>query len=503
MTAATVAKEPKPLTLADILDQIKVRNLKAAQNVHLKVVPEPHQISGFSAAIRSDNLRYGLYDDPGLGKSLVSYLFLAYYLLQGNRALVLMPPILLTQYVEEFQRMLEFRDSKPTMHILNESPAARKELYAHWNSNLRRNWPRVLLMSYQLFLKIRGELALDLYDVLIADESHALKEPTSGIHQAVAEFLGPSWLRDGKAFLSMTGTVMPTDIGCAYGMIKLVSPNCYHDKRAFEREHAVKVLDSYGKAKIVAWKNYPELTRKLYRNGRRKTIDEVLPMNRPTIIETAIDLHPKHLELYRKLLTERMLEFEDGSVLDATQVQALRMHARKIIANPDEYSDSPIKNHVHLAVDQLLDSIGTRENKVIIFAWFQMTIEALAARYKDLNPAVIYGGSNTEKNKRKFLEDPSCRVALINPDSGGMGLNFQGVCCTEIFAEALTTPKSFEQGIARVARKGQTRPVRVYPLRVRGTVSTHMMNVMLKRVEARRDVLLDKKTVFDMLLGRE
>jgi SNF2 family DNA or RNA helicase len=497
-------------TFAALLREIGVQGtVPGADQVRLLKTPKPHQAAALKAALSYKNLRYGLYDDPGTGKSFISYLFALFYMLQGNKVLALMPPILIRQYATKIHEMLDLGGLPLSLHALEEELQDRRALFEGWN---RDGWPDLLAMSYQKFLRIYKELPRDDYPVLVADEAHVMKSADSLSHQKVEEFLGAE---GEKAFLAMTGTAMPTDLECAYGLIRLVTPEAYHSKRSFDMRHLIKVMGprimvrgkqsgrliSRQTTKVVGFRNRELLSQNLYRQGRRITIDQVLPLERPTVIEIDVDLAQAHRRLYRKLVQERMLEVGE-SVVDAVQFQALRMHCLKMIANPELYTDKPIRNAVYEALDQIFETVNVRENKILVFAWFQVTIERLAERYRDLNPALIYGGSDSEENKWKFIRDPDCRVCFANPDSGGVGVdNLQDVCSTVVFCEAVSTPKSFEQGIARVHRQGQTRPVRGYVFRVHGTVGSNLLDVMLRRVADRQQVLLDKQTVLDTLLG--
>ena len=73
-------------------------------------------------------------------------------------------------------------------------------------------------------------------------------------------------------------------------------------------------------------------------------------------------------------------------------------------------------------------------------------------------------GEVTEKGKQaaiqRFIEDPSCRCIILQPQSAGFGVDgLQHVCSDMLFLEAPTVAPTFYQAAARLDRDGQKSPV--------------------------------------------
>lgn len=458
--------------------------------------PFKHQVTGLNGALA--NLRYGLFDEPGCGKTLPAQALGIYYVHFGNKVLVLMPPVLLRQFRTSFFHTFQGIDAHVSIHILDEPPKKREDLYKKWDNT---GWPQFMLMTYQMFLKEDEAMQKAGYNVLICDEAHALKNPSSKSHKKVARFIGSE--KDAKAaLLLMTGTPAPNTLTDLYGIIRLLNPSKYSSMKSFERTHCIYVQEGDW-LKLVGYRNKDMLSINLYSRARRVRKDDVFSREKPVIQEIPVELHEPHRKLYEQLVRDRILEL-DGGLVTALNAQSLRMKLLRMAANPEYFTGKTVKNSVMEEVDQLLDTLGAEhKEKVILFAHFQSTVEALADRYKHLNPAVIYGGTkDREAEREKFLEDETCRLAIMQPKSGGVGLNFQHVCRYVIFVEPTSVPGDFKQASERVDRPGQKHVVGIYVLRVLGTSSPRLIDNMLQKERDSKSVMLDKQSMMDDLLDR-
>ena len=101
------------------------------------------------------------------------------------------------------------------------------------------------------------------------------------------------------------------------------------------------------------------------------------------------------------------------------------------------------------------------------------------------NPVDYYGKTSAKKkeeNRRRFIEDPNCRVIILNIVSGGTGLDgLQKVCSRVIFFESDWTPAGNDQAIARVERMGQTSPVLVDMLMALGGIEEYIFRKVIAK----------------------
>ncbi|WP_019865187.1 SNF2-related protein [Methylovulum miyakonense] len=517
--------------------------------------PRRYQVTGLNH-LATNLPRAANYDDCGTGKTLQLQAYMLWLVGAGNKGVAIMPPALVVQFFNSFARDFPGVQDFVRFGMVNGERHTRQKQISAFNA---AGWPDVVVMSYETFLgneydrqdvsrfkkaykdaglKIKpsdwrrfqqdqavagnpyqyfqgGEVtALNLkgaalkglgYSFLVCDEAHKLKNPASKIHQAVCDYVQPD-LGDGSNGLTLaTGSPIETNVEDAYGLIKLIDPTRYGSVRAFESMHCV-LLPNTQFRKVIGYQNLDHLYRVLYSKGRRVTKQQAFP-DMPTrlVTEVAVTLSPPHRALYKKLVSERVLELGDG-LIDATQQQSLYNFSQRILICPNQFTDKPIKDNTMLtAIDDLLDSIG--EQKIIVFAWYQESVAAIAGHLKHRNPVIINGtvtNNQREAAKIAFIKDPKCKALVANPKSGGVGLDgFQHVCSYAIFADICPHPGAFDQAVSRLDRSGQTETTNIYLLVPTGTVAVKLRNDLCRKESNANEVVQDKKALISELLGEQ
>jgi len=312
------------------------------------------------------------------------------------------------------------------------------------------------------------------------------------------------------ALLLATGTPAFCTLLDTYSLIKLSSPGMYSSLRAFKKAHCVykEYIDpdtDTARTVLVKFKNKARLYRGLYERGRRMRKDQVFTHKGITIAEVPIQLSPAHKALYKKLVKERFLDLGD-KVIEATNQQSLRQKCLQIATVPDMFvpaGTKPPHNTVFEWLEETLQNWGAGNGtKVIVFMHFHNSVDFAKNRLVKYNPAVITGASgNKEKEKQKFMNDPSCTVLIANAQSAGVALNLQGVCRYAIFLEPTGVPGLFTQASERIFRMGQEHHVTILIARLLGTISPRLIRSMRNRAQDVVDVVGDKKTLLNELLG--
>jgi SNF2 family DNA or RNA helicase len=336
-----------------------------------------------------------------------------------------------------------------------------------------------------------------------------LANPETKTNQQIAQFMGDYGDKNG---IVLNGTPAQNDLRDLYGFIEFVSPGTYRSKLHFNMKHVVfkpitVKVEKRGELTtreidiVDKFINTDELYANLFKNARRVEKSQVLELKEKNIIPVHIDLSDSHLNRYKKFVAELLLEFPDGSILKGTTSASLKNNAFQAVVHCDILGLNEV-SEVFNAAETLIDNILATGRKALIFCHHRKTVEALAEYFKKLNPAVIYGGSDTEKNKDKFLKDPECRLAVANYQSGGVGLNLQSVCSDIVCVEPTTVPGQFDQATDRVHRSGQKEIVNVYVLVPNGTAFVKSVKDLTRKklVVAR---VVSKATIIDELLGQD
>lgn len=508
-------------------------------NTPLPRNPYPTQIDGVRQFLKQDTSQYGLWDDPGTGKTLVALALMALYVPWGNRFIVLMPPILLEQLHKTMQSWGADFYAESHVHILNQGPAKRALLFKEWDSH---KWPDVLCMSYEMYRDMTGpklqkrdpetgkrpkplppelsnkQLRAQEYNFIIPDEAHVLGNAGSKIHNRVYEFVHETSPGEDIGFLAMSGTPLRGKVEDVYGLIRILMPKAYGAYANFVRAHCIQVITKYGK-RTVGYDNLPYLSKKLYEKGRRVEARDVLKhMKEPLAIEWPVVMTPEHKKLYDRILKEQMV-IVDGQLIDLTSEQRLKMAMMRVVTCPHLFTDSgkAPKNVIHDILHEYVAMTGAayQENdKAIIFCWFQETCEMVAEFYRkyvggdgkivNLNPLIL-NGQTTDKERKEFLHryhnDKTNRVVVINFLSGGAGLDLQSNGHEMLCLEPTGLPHHYRQAIARVARGEQKNQCIMRIVTVKGTVYPVQYRNFLKREDDIQEVAQDAHQMFNFLKG--
>lgn len=470
-------------------------------------VPRDYQITGLNQAMRDH--WFGLWDDPGTGKTVVSQAWGIYWITEGYRVLVLTLSTLIGQYMDDLLETFPGIDKYVTIDRFNHSPEKRRKLEAQWEEN---GWPQVLVMTYEGFSNLFAQKCPDGkpdwfyergYRVMCADEVHKrLCNVDTTLYRRLR-----AWRDNGSpnplpppnnetVFMPMSGTPIPRTLTDSYAMIELVNPGKYVGFKHFEREHCqykqiklkTPILAKGGKKisqvrTLIGYRNHDKVHQLLYEKGRRVVKDQVLDLKKPNIRRVKVVLSDEHYRLYAKLIRERFLEMGEELILAMNQ-QQLRQHALQLVSCPELYlpenEREGFRNAVMEAVLAWLEEADLEQQKVILFFNRRASIQQYGKALEQYNPAYLYGDiTNKERERLKILNDDSCRILLANPRSASAGLNLQKQSHNVLYVEPTGVWGDFKQGLERVLRSGQEHVVDVGIIQALRTISPKAIKNML------------------------
>jgi hypothetical protein len=209
--------------------------------------------------------------------------------------------------------------------------------------------------------------------------------------------------------------------------------------------------------------------------------------------ETEVQDLPKRVHLTEKLpmdfeQREHYLRAVDGVIAAQNkkhEAGAPWLRMRQICSGylnwKDEHGDHLIyfKSNPKLdALERLIDEMG--DTKCVVAYDYTHTGAMIVERVKQMGLGYewFYGGTKDKTaSKRRFLEDPKCKVFVMNSSAGGTGNNgLQEVARYMFLYESPSSPTERKQVIKRIHRAGQERRCFIYDLIYTGTVETGILN---------------------------
>lgn len=428
----------------------------AKLNVQIEDGAFAHQITG--AAFLAERKGALLADTMGLGKTRSA--IMAADNVGAENILVLCPASVQTNWIREFNRWSN----------------ADRPFYVANGRDATINRHGIIIVGYQLAIekRIRQQILANKWDVLISDEAHYLKEPTSSRTQAM---YGP--ICDGNQGFSsvsehvwlLSGTPTPNHPGELWVHLRNLfmsgieiggKPRGYSE---FLNHYTVLKSGKYSD-KIVAGKNFDELREKIAPFYLRRMRGDV-------------DLPP---------ITVGEVVLESGDLL--ADIRALEAGPagdliRSILSedNPfDEFMEfvelSTLRRFVGLAkVKPVLELVRSEmpghSEKMVIFAYHRDVIKALELELrKDFGVVTITGDTPVSWRQHTvdlFQEDPNVRLFIGQINAAGEGINlFAGNHV--LLVEQSWVPGHNAQAIKRVHRTGQTSPVTARFVSLAGTL---------------------------------
>lgn len=428
-------------------------------------VPLFYQRDEVNRAVFESLDKFGYYWDMGAGKTFGTTLHNCIWRKEMGEGVViqLCPPILLRQW----SKWLTSCGIKNVIYA--GTPAQRRKI------QLDRSL-RYILMSVAI-LKIDFKYLMDKFAnwklSVTIDEATSIKNHES------ANFIHVYQMQQNlkAAMVPATGTPLSTPRD-AYAYIKLIAPGTYRSYRSFENVH-IASTDQFGRP--TEWKNLHILKDALALNASFISTPEVVPdMPRARIDGIEYELSRHHSNLYKQLVDMQLLAYESGEIIDATTPQRLYHAVQQIVVNYAHFAqDNSVKPEVFSYLDEYLEELGPK-TKTIIFANYQMSVRAIMEylTLKGLRAVQINGAVSAAKiaeNKDAFIEDPDLQVLVMNPQSGGVGVDgLQKVCNHMVFFEIPTIPKDFWQAVKRLERPGQKFVTDVRIMTALGTVQMHL-----------------------------
>lgn len=411
----------------------------------------PYQKAGIQFALEKNNVLIA--DEMGLGKTIQSI-----GVINAddsiNNVLIICPASLKLNWKTELKKWL-IRDL--TIDIAN-----------------TKKFPltNIVIINYDILFKMRKDIDKRTWDLLIADESHFVKNNKAKRTKAL---IGNSREKikkiEAKKNIFLTGTPIlnrPIEI---FNSLKFLDQKNWNNAWNYYQRYCGAQHNGFG-WDFSGATNLEELQRKLrqtvmIRRLKKDVLKDLPAKRRQSIeIENSIALN-RIIKQQKQYLEEQGFEnlkqfadkVFDGEV-DITILSKIR----------HDLGVAKIQNVIKFSKD-MLETV----DKIVIFAHHKDVVSALMDEFGKISVKVVGGMTDEEKNKsvEDFQNNSDIKVFVGNIKAAGVGLTLTAAS-TVIFAELDWVPANLTQAEDRCHRIGQKDMVNVYHIVASGDDSVDL-----------------------------
>ena len=508
------------------------------------IIPLPHQLHVLNRAMETNNIRYILADEVGLGKTIEAGMIIRELKSRGlvSRILVVCPTGLVTQWASEMQEKFheKFQVILPSDYDTIRRLTDNDDVYGQFDQVIspmdsikpiekHAGWSEEKVEKYneeRIYSIINSG-----WDLIIIDEAHRV----AGSSGEVARYkLGNLLAQASPYLLLLSATPHNGKTEPFLRLIRLLDADAFPNAKSIVREQVApflirtekrEAIDNNGnllfKNRIthlvtISWDERNNLQRELYemvssyvaktynkalRNRKKNMCLIFLLIIMQRMVTSSTAAIRQSLERRLNVLLEQRtcvgnlreedldeLNIEDG-VEDALEAISLDMELeieelKQIIslAKQAQFQNQDAK------VEPLLNEIDAilsedRTQKVIIFTEFVATqtyLQELLVN-RGYTVTILNGGMSIDERNAAMQEFKTSTSIFISTDAGGEGLNLQFATII-INYDLPWNPMKIEQRCGRVDRIGQQRDVHIYNFIVGETVENRVREVLEEKL---------------------
>jgi superfamily II DNA or RNA helicase len=417
-----------------------------------------------------------LADDMGLGKTLQLIALICQEVdhKKRNPILVVAPTTLLFNWKNELEKFAPHLDYVIHHGQRYEDP---KEFEKH----------DLILTSYGVVINDVQLLKTITFELLVADESQAIKNVQSLRHKSMVQL-------KAKLKIALSGTPIENNIGELFAQMNFVNPGFFISHAAFKRDYVNKFRKE-NNVELIA-----ELKRKVAPFILRRTKEEVLP-ELPDKTEEYLycemagiqrKIYDAHRNEYRDFLLKKFEEegAEKSKMYVLEGLTRLRQicDATALIKHGESRQEA-------VKIDLLLNHITekTGNHKILVFSQFVKMLELVEAELQRQNITYTYLDGKTSLKEREkrvniFQEKAEVRVFLVSLKAGGTGLNLTAADYVYLL-DPWWNPATENQAIDRCYRMGQKKNVFAYRMICKDTVEEKIIQLQEAKKKLSKDII--------------
>lgn len=251
-------------------------------------------------------------------------------------------------------------------------------------------------------------------DVIVVDESHRIKTPSSNVGRAMSRLASLTTRR-----ILLTGTLMPNSPLDVWGQWRFLDSSVFGTYSSFEDRYAV--FGGYMGKEVKAYKNLDDLQHKMRRNAIVVRKQDALDLPAVTSTTVRVDLSPRETRAYNEMKSSLVTQLESGDLAKApnrlSQMMRLRQITSGFLRDNDDGIEQVGTSKIN-AVRGLIQETLAGEKRIVVFANFRDEIKALKETLKTRGTTVLSITGDTKDADRiairkRFGSDAPERIVLI------------------------------------------------------------------------------------------
>ncbi|XP_045813299.1 SWI/SNF-related matrix-associated actin-dependent regulator of chromatin subfamily A-like protein 1 [Trifolium pratense] len=419
-----------------------------------------------------------LADEMGLGKTLQA-IAVAACVQDSWPVLILAPSALRLQWASMIQQWLNI-PSSDILVVLSQSGGSNRGGFNIVSSSAKSSIHLdglFNIISYDLVPKMQNTLMASDFKVVIADESHFLKNA-----QAKRTTASLPIIKKAKYAILLSGTPALSRPIELFKQLEALYPDVYKNVHEYGNRYCKGgVFGLYqGASNHEELHNLMKATSMIRR--LKKDVLSELPVKRRQQI--FLDLADKDMKQINALFRElEMVKAKIKASKSQEEAESLKFTQKNLINRI--YTDS-----AEAKIPAVLDYVGTVIEagcKFLIFAHHLPMIDAIHEFLlkKKVGCIRIDGGTPSGSRQQlvtEFQEKDAIKAAVLSIKAGGVGLTLTAAS-TVIFAELSWTPGDLIQAEDRVHRIGQVSSVNIYYLLANDTVDDIIWDVVQSKLD--------------------
>lgn len=356
------------------------------------------------------------------------------------------------------------------------------ELTVHRYHGNRRRLPHVdrtsdvVLTTYGVARRDAGSLGAIAWDLAIADEAQAIKNPYSRTARAMRRL-------PANARFALTGTPVQNQLTDLWAILDWSTPGLLGPLERFRRDF-VAPIERDGDSDVSDHLN--RLIRPFLL--RRTKADPAIVPDLPPKTETneIVPLTTEQAALYQAVVTEVMAEIASAEGIERKGlVLRLITRLKQVCNHPEHFlregGPLPGRSGKLTAVTELLETIRDEGDAALLFTQYVAMAELLVPylEAEGFRTLFLHGGLSLRERERivERFQDQEADVFLLSLRAGGTGLNLTRATHV-IHYDRWWNPAVEDQASDRAWRIGQDRPVQIHRMICEGTIEDRIASLL-------------------------